>query len=222
MIRVLFDRAIRPPYVWARESVTRAVFERHYQVDTAGVVNGQELGLPDPRFIRYKPSALLTLRRILPPREVSRDDVFADFGSGKGRVVLQAAMRYPFRTVYGIEFAEQLHRTAQRNVEANRDRLGDTDVRLVHADARSFDIPDDLSVAYFNNPFVGEVFTAVIDRLLASVDRCPRRMRIVYSNPVMEPALLATGRVRLQRTLRGRRPTPDWSRSASTRLYEVV
>jgi hypothetical protein len=222
MIRTVFNRVVKPPYVRAREAATKALFERRYNIDTAGIVSEQELGLPDPRFTRYKPSALLTLRRILPPEAVGPDDVFADFGSGKGRVVLQAAMHYPFRTVYGIEFAEQLHRIAQSNIERNRDRLRNTEVRLVHTDARFFDIPDDLTVAFFYDPFVDEVFTTVIRRLLESVDRRPRRMRIVYSNPVMDSALLATGRVRLVRTLRGWRPTPDWSRSASTRLYEVI
>ncbi len=38
------------------------------------------------------PARVTSLRRILPPGEVSNDDVLIDFGSGKGRVVLQAAL----------------------------------------------------------------------------------------------------------------------------------
>jgi hypothetical protein len=62
----------------------------------------------------------------------------------------------------------------------------------------------------------------VVGRLFESVDRHPRRLRIVYGNPVEEDALMRTGRVRPVRTLRGWRPGAEWARSNSFRLYEVV
>ena len=222
MIRFLFEKVVKPPYVGARHFLANAAFDRRYHVETAGEVGLTELGLTDPRSTPYQPAGVTRLRRILPPGEVSSDDVFIDFGSGKGRAVLQAALHYPFRRVYGVELSEPVFEIAQRNLSVCRDRLRCPDVRLISADATSFDIPDDVTVALFANPFGGELFETVVARLLESVDRRPRRLRIVYGNPVEEAALMRTGRVRPIRTLRGWRPGKEWSRSNSYRLYEVI
>lgn len=94
-------------------------------------------------------------------------------------------------------------------------------MRLVHSDVLDFDDPDDVTVAFFYNPFVGDLFEAVVARLVQSVDRCPRPLRIVYGNPTEEAARLRIGSVRTVRTLRGWRPGREWSRSNSYRLYEL-
>jgi hypothetical protein len=221
LARAVFGRVVRPPYVWVRHSLTTALFDRRLGVDTEGVIHPEELGFSDDRYTRYVPTALGSLRRILPPREVDQDDVLLDLGSGKGRVVLQAALNYPFRRVYGVELSEQLHAVAERNLEAGRDRLRCQDVRLVNANALDFEIPDDVTVVWLYNPFVGEVFEAVVAKLLASVDRAPRRVRVVYGNPIEEAALLRTGRFHQVRTVGGWRPGAEWARSNSYRMYEV-
>ena len=67
---------------------------------------------------------------------------------------------------------------------------------------RDYRIPDDLTVAYFYYPFVGEVFDGVIDRIVESMDRRPRRVRIVYAMPVLEECILRTGRFETVRSAR--------------------
>jgi len=218
----LFRAVIKPLYVRTRLAVRLALFDHRYGVDTESEVSLAELGVTDPRSARYQPAGVFRLRRILPPREVGPDDVFLDFGSGKGRALLQAAMHYPFRRVYGVEISERLSDIAQRNLGVCRDRLRCPDVRLIRADASRVEMPDDVTVVLFNNPFVGELFETVVQRLLESLDRHPRRLRIVYGNPVEEAALIRTGRVRPVRTLRGWRPGKQWARSNSFRLYEVT
>jgi hypothetical protein len=79
-----------------------------------------------------------------------------------------------------------------------------------------------VTVAFFDNPFVGHIFATVVDRLLASVDRAPRRLRIVYFNPVEHERLLATGRIRLVRRVSGLRPGREWARSNATFVYAVA
>lgn len=218
----LFSSVVKPPYVRARRAIRLAMFDRRYGVQTEGVVSPADAGIQQPHSMEYMPAGVLSLRRILPPRHVGPDDVFVDFGSGKGRAVLQAALAYPFRAVYGVELSESLHAVAERNVATLRDRFRCSDVVLLQGDARSVDLPDTVTVVYLNNPFQGPVFAAVVQRVLDSVDRNPRRLRIVYGNPVEEATLLATGRVRLVRTARGWRPGRAWSLSNSYRLYEVL
>ncbi|UOY00200.1 methyltransferase domain-containing protein [Blastococcus sp. PRF04-17] len=222
MIKLVFATLVKPPYVRIRGAVQTAMFDRRYGVETEGLVSTADAGVTDPHSMHYLPAGVLSLRRILPPSSVGPDDVFVDFGSGKGRIVLQAALHYPFRAVYGVELSESLHTVAERNVATLRDRFRCPEVHLLQGDARTVDLPDDVTVVYLYNPFRGAVFADVVDRLIASVDRNPRRMRIVYGNPEEEAALLATGRVRLLRATRGWRPSREWSRSNSFRLYEVT
>ncbi|MHA6795971.1 methyltransferase domain-containing protein [Pseudonocardia bannensis] len=221
MIAHVFTKALKPPYVWAREAVIDIVFERRYGVKTSGEVSLEELGLHGKERRDYLPSGILTLRRMLPVKSVTPEDVFIDFGSGKGRVVLLAALGYPFRRVIGVEISERLHRIAQQNLQRNRDRLRCRDVELIHSDVLDFSIPDDVTIAFFYNPFGGRTFETIVDHLLASVDRNPRPLRIIYGNPVEESALLATGRVRQTGAVRGLRPGSEWARSNAFRIYAM-
>jgi hypothetical protein len=51
-------------------------------------------------------------------------------------------------------------------------------------------------MVYLFNPFVGELFAEVIERLIAWVDRTGRRLQVVYASPTEHDLLPATGRVR--------------------------
>lgn len=217
--RALFDRTVKPPYVFVRNRAIRAL-ERRAGIRTEGHFTPEELGISGEHQVCYKPSNWLALRRVLPPGEVRPADVFVDFGSGMGRVVYQAARSYPFRRVIGVELSARMHAVAVDNIERNRHLFGHTDVRLVRCDVREFEIPDDVTVVYLSNPFLGPIFASVIGRLLATVDRNPRRLRVVYFNPIEEGLLLEAG-FRVAKTIRGLRPTAEWSRSNSTRLYEI-
>lgn len=218
--RQAFDATVKPVYVAARRAANRAL-DRRWGIRTLGEVELVELGLAGDLGNRYKPTEWTTLARILPKRQVGPDDVFLDIGSGLGRVVFQAA-RYPFRRVVGVELSDRLNQVARDNVARNRHRLRCPDVELVTADAREYEVPDDVTVVFMANPFTGEPFQAVVENILASVDRRPRRLRLVYRNPVEHDGLMATGRFRVVRRARGWRPGKEWSRSNATWMYEVV
>jgi len=217
--RALFDTWLKPVYVRARDTVN-GLLERRHHINTMGSIQLDELGVGGEGRNRYQPSEWMVLRRILPRREVGADDVFIDVGSGMGRVVFQAA-GYSFKRVIGVELSEELNQIARVNIENNRDRLHCRDVTLVTADATDYELPDDVTVAYFANPFTGDIFRTVIDQLLESLDRRPRRLRLVYRNPVEHDYLMSTGRFRPVRRLLGLRPTREWSVSNSTRMYET-
>jgi hypothetical protein len=212
----VFRATVRPAFVLARDVLVRLV-ERRHGIRTSGEVELAELGVAGPDRIRYKPAPWLTLRRALPRAAVRPDDVFVDFGSGMGRVVFQAALRYPFRRVIGVELSPDLHRIACGNIARTRARLRCPRVELVCADALAYDIPPEVTVAFFDNPFVGETFSTVVGRLLAAARARP--LTIVYFNPVEHERLMATGRVRLVRRVRGWRPGRAWSRANATYVY---
>lgn len=217
--RRVFRRTLKPPYVAARTAFIR-LLERRAGIDTMGRLTQEELGISPEHQEVYAPAFWFALRRTLPRREVGPDDVFIDFGSGMGRVVYQAARRYPFKRVIGVELSERLHVVAQDNLARPAAKLRCRDVELLCGDVLEYEIPDDLTVAFFANPFSGPIFQAVVDKLMASVQRAPRRLRVIYINPVEEQMLLDAGFVQV-RALRGWRPGAEWSRSNATRMYEV-
>jgi len=152
--------------------------------------------------IGYVASAWRTLPRALHYIGVSPDDVFIDFGCGKGRVVHQAAKRR-FRKVIGVEISPALAEAAREALAAGKRRHRCKDVEIVVADAREYRVPDDLTVVYFFHPFFGETLDAVLEGIIASIDRNPRRLSIIYSYPLAADQLVATQRFRLVKQLRG-------------------
>jgi SAM-dependent methyltransferase len=212
---------LKPAYFWLRWWLTSRLVERRLGIETSQRVRLAELGLEQGERGNYEPSSWLTLRLALPRSEVAESDVFIDLGSGMGRVVFQAAAQYQFRKVIGVELSPELHDIAERNVAANRHRLRCRDIELRCMDAREFQIPPDVTVVFFYNPFRGAIFAAVIDNILKSYDEHPRRLRVIYRTPEEHEFLLSTGRFRPVRTVPGLRPGREWSRTSSTRTYEV-
>lgn len=150
----------------------------------------------------YVASAWRTLPRALHCVGVSQDDVFIDFGCGKGRVVHQAAKRR-FRKVIGVEISPVLADAARQALSARKHQHRCRDVEIVVADAREYRVPDDLTIVYFFHPFFGETLDAVLEDIIASIDRNPRRVSIIYSYPLAGDQVLATQRFRLVKQLRG-------------------
>jgi SAM-dependent methyltransferase len=204
-------RAFRRRLRALRRAGTR-LFERALGIDTTGIVELHELQLEDFEREGYEGSGWLDLRRMLRPGEVKPSDVFLDLGSGKGRVLMLAA-RYPFARVIGVEVSEQLNAVARRNLV----RHGQVD--LVTADVLDYKIPDDVTVVYMYNPFRGSTFSAVIAELIASVDRSPRTVRLIYLNPREHGRLMATGRFRLVRRAGRLRLRRDEAARSYIRLY---
>jgi SAM-dependent methyltransferase len=198
--------------------VSTAVIDRVLNVDTAQRVDLAQLGLDAPDRVSYEAAGWRELRRILRPAEVSGDDVFLDLGSGKGRMVLLAA-RCHFRRVIGVEVAEPLTAVARRNVATCRLRPRCGEIQLVTADVLDYKIPDDVSVVYMFNPFRGAIFDAVVAELIASVDRRPRPLRLIYRNGRNCERLTKTGRFRLVRESLGLRPGRAWREATAVRLF---
>jgi hypothetical protein len=152
---------------------------------------------------------------------LGRDDVLLDIGSGAGRVVLFGATRYSCRRVIGVEQDDRLDTLARRNVRTARFRPR-SPIELVHGDALEFDVPDDVTVVFFFNPFEGEALDQLACELGTSVDRRPRRLLFFYGNPRSEEALTEHPRFVLRDRIRSWRPDPEWARSCSVNVYEVV
>ncbi len=175
------------------------VFDRG--LDTTRPVTSEDLGLTGARN-PYVASGWFYLRRGLRGWTPTEADVFIDLGSGKGRVVYQAA-RYPFGRVVGVELSDELTAVARGNIERKRQTLRCKDIQFVTADITAFPLPDDATVVYMFNPVGGDLFDRAIDNVIASLDRRPRRVRLIYASPHEERIVEATGRFELLRRSKG-------------------
>jgi histone methylation protein DOT1 len=169
--------------------------ELRYGIRTEGDVDLEELGVAAEHRLGYEGSHWVGVRRALSRLAVTQHDVFADFGSGKGPAVLVAAT-FPFRRVLGVEISDDLTRSARANLERSRLHPRAGAVEFVTADVLEYEIPDDLSVVYLYNPFTGLLFARFVERLLLSLERRPRPLRVVYNYPFEHDHLIASGRFR--------------------------
>jgi hypothetical protein len=92
-----------------------------------------------------------------------------------------------------------LAEAARRGLAARIHQHRCRDVEIVVADVTAFRVPDDLTMAYFFHPFRGETFERVLRGIVESIDRNPRRVRLIYVVPQdqVRSQILATGRFRL-------------------------
>lgn len=142
----------------------------------------------------YDGSQWLPVRRVLRDLAPKSSDVLVDLGSGKGKVLLIAG-RLPYRRVVGVEVDEELSEGARRNIKQAQSWLRAQDVDSITASVLDWPIPDETTIVFMFNPFIGQTFRAAVGKIIDSYDRRPRTLHIVYLYPWEHDWLLSTGRV---------------------------
>jgi hypothetical protein len=176
----------------AEESLADAYYHRRglwttgIDPDMHGAGRGTEL-------MGYVPTRWRSLRATFRNWPITSDDALLDYGSGKGRTVVWAAANYRFRRIIGIELDEQLRLSAEANLARWKGRTLCDEVDLLQADATEYEVPDDVTVIFFGNPFVGAVFEKVIGKVQESLDRNPRELAVLYYHPRMHETLINAG-----------------------------
>jgi SAM-dependent methyltransferase len=159
-----------------RAVAARNIEARYLGVTTGGEIWPNELGYS---YGLYRATSWRVLAGLFRSLEVAEEDVFLDVGTGMGRVVFMAARR-PFKRVIGVERSDRLNQVAREVIDRNRHRLACQDIELLCVDALEWEIPDDLTVVYLSCPFPDDLFERLVERLVASIDRSPRPMRLIY------------------------------------------
>ena len=174
-------------------------FDAWFGTETASGMTPGEAELPPSRrrlATMYLPTRDDDFAAMLDALAWSRAELaratFVDLGSGKGRVVLLAAMRR-FREVVGVELSPKLHDIARRN----RDLVASAGVlrspiRFELGDAAELDVPRGPVVLYLYHPFQESVAEAVLARVVASIQRAPRPFAILYGHPTLQRPIRAS------------------------------
>jgi SAM-dependent methyltransferase len=180
----------------------------------------EDVGHAEPGRERYGPSPYGILGRALRRGEVGPEDVFIDLGCGMGRVLYEAAARFPFKRVIGVDVVPEFTEVAREVLARNAARLRSREVEVVTADVLAYPIPADVTVAYIGASFGPPVLDSVLDALVSSAEQHPRIVRLISYSPTGEPPELEEHpQVRFVR--RGRRLVRRWTPAAHVYLYEI-
>ena len=188
VIRSICPKSVLDPMVQAYRALLRAgnrtswrLWDLWHHVDTcafAEITSSSVVGSNLAFGSRYEPSQLI--RSILKELQIDYAQFgFVDFGSGKGRVLLQAS-GFPFRAVEGVEFSVELHRVAENNIRRYcRARVRCRDVRSILSDATEYTLPLTPLVIFLFNPFSGPVLAQVMHNIERSAKEHPRVIVII-------------------------------------------
>jgi 16S rRNA G966 N2-methylase RsmD len=172
-------------------SVARVVvdlcFDLRFGTDTVRWVEARSLRFESEHKkdgYSYIPSPVGPLRSLLVKLNLPKDGVFIDLGSGKGRVLLIAAQS-GFQRINGVEYSPQLCQIARENIKVFLRRTQiNARMEVIEADAATFPIDRECNVIFMYHPFEKVVLTEVLANLRNSLLRFPRKIWVIYHNPV--------------------------------------
>lgn len=152
-------------------------YERYFNVNTRGYVSRDELEITDEESLHYAATHYKHVFTLLNKLPVDKNNsTLLDYGCGKARVIIVAAS-YQYRRIIGVEISKLIN-LAKFNVQNMKHRKI-KNVLLLQCDATSFDVPSDVNIIFFSNPFVGSILEKVISNIHASYQDSPRKIYII-------------------------------------------
>jgi len=136
------------------------------------------------QYHRYEPTPYETLQLLFEQYEMKETDHVVDFGCGKGRFVFYANY-YWNAFCSGVERDEYLFNKAMENKEryVKKRRKSKEKIQFFCSLAEEYKIDQLDNIFYFFNPFTSEIFIKVINRILDSAQKNPRRIDILLYYP---------------------------------------
>jgi hypothetical protein len=158
------------------------LFDYRHGTDTSGIINVNDLRVSNANIRHaqpYEPTPTNVFKRALSSLPIKHEEyIFIDCGSGKGRTLLLAS-HFPFSKIVGIEFCEDLHHTAARNLAKYKGQgRRCSAIESICIDASEYEFPDANLVVFFFNPFDEAIIASVLMHLKKVSDR--RKVYLIY------------------------------------------
>ena len=186
---------IRIAWVMIRQEITG---EKKYGINTTGadeLFKLEKQGIDISHATIYMPVSYSLLEETfkqLKNGSTQQQTHFLDLGSGKGRALCVAA-HLGFRKVTGLDFAKNLCEAAKENLAITKQKIPELEYKVINNDAFYFEIPDDVDCIFFFNPFDEIIMSAVVNNIFASLKSNPRKITIIYVNPLHKELFLKAG-----------------------------
>jgi len=119
---------------------------------------------------------------------ITPSDSILDLGCGKGGAMITLA-GWPFARIDGIELSPKMVKIGQRNLR----RLGCARGTIKLCDAAEFTDYDPYTFLYTFHAFNAPVTIRVLKNIQASLERLPRKLTLIYKNPVDHDLVVGAG-----------------------------
>ena len=138
-------------------------------------------------YNRYEPTPYRALEKLFKHYEITDKDFFVDFGSGKGR--FSFFVNFFFNAgCTSVEIVEEFHRKAIKNYESYIKRNPKAVGKLFYVNnyAEKYEISKFENKFYFFNPFSVNIFIAIVNNIIKSVELHNREVDIILYYPSVE------------------------------------
>ncbi|MEO6540228.1 MAG: class I SAM-dependent methyltransferase [Ferruginibacter sp.] len=169
--------------------------ENKYGINTTGADELQkldELGIDTSHATIYMPVSFYLLEEIFKQLPSAPRNHFLDIGCGKGRALCMAA-HHGFGQVTGLDFSKDLCEIAKANLDLTKQKIPALGSRVINNDAFYYEIPDDVDCIFMFNPFDEIIMSAVVNNIFESLQNNPRKLNIIYVNPIHKEQFLKAG-----------------------------
>jgi SAM-dependent methyltransferase len=175
---------------WAWSHVAARYRKWSLNIETESWVDVDKLGY-DPECHGYEPITYARFDSVMKEIEVKPgEDVFLDYGCGKGRALVLASV-HPFRRAIGVELSPELCDVARENIGRAGRRLRCPAIEVVNADASRYEVPADVTMIFLWNSFVGQTLSMVVEQIRKSIEKNNRPLTLIYALPQGEKDVMA-------------------------------
>lgn len=169
--------------------------EKKYQIRTTGadeLTKLEEKGIDISHANIYMPASFDLLEDVFSNLPIATYQHFIDIGCGKGRALCVAAA-FGSRKLTGIEFSKSLSDEAKLNLLKTKQKSPAINFKIINNDAFYYEIPDDADCIFMFNPFDEIIMSGVLHNIEESLEKHPRKMTIIYLNPMHKHLFLEQG-----------------------------
>jgi SAM-dependent methyltransferase len=169
--------------------------EKKYGINTTGADELRSLekkGIDTEHATIYMPVNYGLLEEIFDQLKISSFHHFLDIGCGKGRAMCVAANK-GFAKVSGIDFSKEFCDAAIKNLAFTKQKFPLLNYSVINNDAFYYAIPDDVDCIFLFNPFDEIIMGGVIENIRESFGANPRKITVIYANPMYKDLFLAEG-----------------------------
>ena len=159
------------------------LYDKYLGIDTGIEFHKESNTFEDNSYYKdmatYQPAFYGRLEKIRTYLKLTEDDIFADLGCGKGRMLFIMAQQR-IKKVIGVELNPDIFAITQKNLKKVKYR--NSPIELLNIDAVYFD-PAEVTVFFLFNPFGQSTLKKVLNNIKNSLSANPRKIRIVYYGP---------------------------------------
>ena len=124
---------------------------------------------------------------------------FIDIGCGKGRAMCVAA-HLGVTKMTGIDLSKELCNDASKNLAITKLQFPALNYKIINNDAFYFELPEDVDCVFLFNPFDEVIMSGVVENIRESLETNPRKMSIIYLNPLHKHLFTAEGYTQVYHT----------------------